>query len=158
MYLGTFGREVDGKGRIIVPAKLKETLEESGGGRRSELILTVGFERCLSLFPKRQWADFVKREIDSRSSLSRDTRALKRILAGNAQSVEIDRQGRLLIPKTFLDGHLQLSPRARRVVVVGTMDHIEIWREDSWAAFSKDMRQDFDEIAEKISRSGGAVA
>ncbi len=161
MYLGSFMREVDAKGRFLVPAKLKASLSESVGASKrgaAELVLTLGFERCLYVFPKSQWMEFVRKEIESRSELSRDTRALKRMLAGNAQTAEIDRQGRLLIPKVFLEGHLQLKRGSRRIVVVGTMDHIEIWREEAWRAFSIEMQQDFDEIAEKISRSGaGAV-
>ena len=143
-----FVREVDAKGRFLVPAKLKARLESS------ELVLTLGFDRCLYLFPKFQWSEFVRKEIETRSELSRDTRALKRMLAGNAQDVEIDSQGRLLIPKVFLEGHLQLKSKTRRIVAVGAMDHIEIWKEESWANFSKEMQQDFDEIAEKISGTG----
>lgn len=160
MYLGSYVREVDSKGRILIPAKLKSRLDESREGSAkssAELVLTLGFDRCLYLFPKVQWAEFVRKEIESRSEFSKDTRALKRILAGSAQIAEIDRQGRLLIPKVFLDGHLRLKKSPRKVVVVGTMDHIEIWREDAWQAFSEEMRQDFDEIAEKISRSGGTA-
>lgn len=161
MYLGSFVREVDAKGRFLIPSKLKRRLDEAATGSSKdagELVLTLGFDRCLYMFPKAQWAEFVRKEIESRSELSRDTRALKRMLAGNAQTAEIDRQGRLLIPKVFLEGCLQLKRSPRKIVVVGTMDHIEIWKEEAWVKFSKDMQQDFDEIAEKISRSGGLAA
>lgn len=156
MYLGTFIREVDGKGRFLVPAKLKTELDKTSG-RGGEIILTVGFEHCLYLFPKAQWADFVKKEIESRSELSSDIRRLKRILAGKAQSVEIDKQGRLLVPKTFLDDYLKLPVKSKRIAVVGAMDHIEIWKESAWLAFEENMQEDFDDIAEKISRSGRAA-
>lgn len=164
MYLGSYLREVDGKGRFLVPAKLKSRLDAAQAARAvssraaAEMVLTLGFERCLYLFPKTQWAEFIRKEIESRSELSRDVRSLKRILAGNAQPAEIDRQGRLLIPKVFLEEHLQLKRGVRRIVVLGAMDHIEIWKEDSWAAFSKEMRNDFDEIAEKISSTGASSA
>lgn len=160
MYLGSFIREVDAKGRFLIPAKLKARLEESHGPGRgaAELVLTLGFDRCLYLFPKKQWAEFIKKEIESRSELSRDTRALKRVIAGNAQEAEIDSQGRLLIPKNFVDEHLRISKSARRIAVVGSMDHIEIWREDAWKNFAREMQQDIDEIAEKISGSGGRPA
>lgn len=160
MYLGSFVREVDGKGRFLVPAKLKSRLDTESAPRGrgpGELVLTQGFDRCLYLFPKTQWAEFVRKEIQTRSELSSDIRKLKRAMAGNAEYVEIDRQGRLLIPKTFLEGRLQITRKSRRIVVVGSMDHIEIWREDAWQVFSKEMQQDFDDIAEKISRSGGAA-
>ncbi len=164
MYLGTYLREVDAKGRFLVPSKLKARLEESirsaGSVRDGELVMTLGFEKCLYLFPKSQWAAFVRKEIESRSELSRDIRFLKRMLASKAQTVEVDRQGRLLIPKDFLDGHLRLGRRPaapRRVTVIGAMDHIEIWKEEAWAEFSENMQQEFDEIADKISRSGSTA-
>lgn len=156
MYLGSYVREVDTKGRILVPAKLKTQVEDAAkkaGGRGEELVMTAGFDRSLFLFLKSQWNEFVRREIDSRSALSRDIRALKRILAGRAQMVDIDAQGRLLIPKTFLENVLNVRRASRRVVVVGAMDHIEIWNEGAWKSFEEEMQKDVDEIAEKISRS-----
>lgn len=157
MYLGSFIREVDAKGRFLFPSKLKTRLDaemtdapKSGSG----LVLTLGFEGCLYVFPKFRWEEFVRKEIESRSQLSRDARALRRVLGANAQEGELDRQGRLLIPKVYLDRHLKLGARARRIAVVGSMDHIEIWKEGDWQVFAEEMRRDVDDIAEKISRSG----
>ncbi|OGH59554.1 MAG: division/cell wall cluster transcriptional repressor MraZ [Candidatus Lindowbacteria bacterium RIFCSPLOWO2_12_FULL_62_27] len=159
MYIGSYTREVDGKGRFLVPAKLKVRLDEVSGGARKagELVLTRGFERCVYLFPKSQWSEFLKREIESRSELSKDIRKLKRMLTGKAEEVEVDRQGRLLIPKAFLEEHLQMKRGSRRIVVVGVMDHIEIWREEAWQAASREMQDEMEEIAEKISRAGAAA-
>lgn len=155
MYLGSYVREVDAKGRFLFPAKLKAGLdaEKSDARREAGLVLTLGFEGCLYLFVKFRWEEFVRKEIESRSQLSKDARALRRILGASAQEADIDRQGRLLIPKTFLDGQLRLTKHSRRITVVGSMDHVEIWKEGEWNEFSQKMRRDFDDIAEKISRS-----
>lgn len=146
MFLGSFTRELDKKGRIILPAKLKRPLDAAG---ETELVLTVGFDRCLYLFGLAQWTAFVRKEIETRSEYSRDARQLKRALAANAVQAEIDKQARVLIPKS-LQAHLAATGK---VVVIGAMDHIEIWAEAAWLAFQGTMREDLDAIAEKISET-----
>lgn len=162
MFLGSFVRELDNKGRIILPAKLKKPLDAAG---ETELVLTVGFDRCLYLFGLAQWTAFVRKEIETRSEYSKDARQLKRALAANAVQAEIDKQARVLIPKS-LQAHLAAAGRdsdsgapsagatgTGRVVVIGAMDHIEIWAEAAWQAFQSGMREDLDAIAEKISET-----
>lgn len=147
MFLGSYTRELDNKGRIILPAKLKKPLDAAG---ETELVLTVGFDRCLYLFGLAQWTAFVRKEIETRSEYSKAARQLKRALAANAVQAQIDKQARVLIPK-ILQARLAPVGASSRVVVIGAMDHIEIWDEAAWQAFQGQMREDLDELAEKIS-------
>ena len=93
MFLGEFEHTIDDKGRVAVPARFREDLKEG-------LVLTRGFDHCLQVFPRPTWQSLAQR-ISSLSLGNEEARNLRRLLFSGAAEVEVDRQGRILIPQNL---------------------------------------------------------
>lgn len=118
MLLGQYSHSVDAKGRVIVPVKFREDLGES-------FILTRGLDKCLSLYSSKEWALLEEKVKELPMAQSRQ---IQYFLFGNAYSVELDAQGRIVIPAK-LKNYAGLQ---KEVVVVGISTRAEIWDADLW--------------------------
>lgn len=117
---GTYYHNVDAKGRLIIPAKLRDAL----GG---EFVITPGFENCLYLYSNEEWDNFTDK-LNGLGNKKTIVRNMKRFFQANAADCEIDSQGRTLIPP-------QLRQKAgieKEVVVIGNGEKAEIWSKDAW--------------------------
>lgn len=113
--LGTHSYQLDPKGRISLPARFREALADGA-------FLTLGQDGCLYCFPRAEWE--ARAEEVRRAPLSDpDGRAYARMFFGSAEPVELDAQGRLVVPQRL---RAQVGIR-REVVVVGVFDRLEIW-------------------------------
>lgn len=121
MFLGSFRPSFSGKGRIVLPKKLRE---EIAGNR---IVLTRGFDKCLFGFDKREWENQARRHLQSPITEPQG-RKLRRYFFSQAQVVELDDQGRFVIPVELLE----LVPIEDGPVLVGAGDHFEIWQETQW--------------------------
>jgi MraZ protein len=113
--LGTHTYQLDPKGRISLPARFREAFGEGA-------YLTLGQDGCLFCFPRAQWEE---RSIEVRSAPLFDApgRAYARMFFGNAEPVDLDNQGRMVVPQ-----RLRAAVGIKKeVVVVGVMDRMEIW-------------------------------
>lgn len=138
MLMGEFQHNIDAKGRLIVPAKLREDLGES-------FILTKGLDGCLFGYPQEEWEKLEKKLNDMPLS-KKESRTFVRYFYAGASEVEIDKQGRINIPQNLRE-HAAIT---KGCLVVGVSDRIEIWDEDRWQAFSTAAAENFDEIAENM--------
>ena len=113
--LGTHNYQLDPKGRISLPGRFREALAEGA-------YLTLGQDGCLFCFPRAEWED---RSNEVRASPLSDTegRAYARMFFGNAEPVDLDSQGRLVVPQRLR----QQVAIGKEVVVVGVQDRMEIW-------------------------------
>lgn len=139
MFMGTYEHSIDTKGRVIIPAKFRETLGDS-------FVVTLGLDGCLFVYPEEEWEDFVKqlRELPG----SKEARKLQRYFMAGAAPCDVDKQGRVLIPS----GLREKAGLEKDIVFVGVMSKIEIWSRERW-----DENDDFDnvdEIAEHMSELG----
>ena len=123
MFRGQYDHAIDDKGRLSIPAKLREAL-----GKDKTLVLT-SFEAYITAFPMRAWRTIEER-IRANPTFKRDMRDFLRVVYSSAEDVEIDSQGRILIPQ----GLRQRAGITREVVILGVMDQIEIWDKERWAA------------------------
>lgn len=124
MFRGVTILNLDAKGRLAIPSRHRERLETLSGKR---LIVTVDRDRCLLLYPESEW-DIIERQFASLPALDPTARALQRLYVGNAQEVDIDVQGRILLP-----GHLrEFASLDKRVAFVGQGVKFEIWDESAW--------------------------
>ena len=113
--LGTHSYQLDPKGRISLPARFREALADGA-------FLTLGQDGCLYCFPRAEWE--ARAEEVRRAPLSDpDGRAYARMFFGSAEPVELDAQGRLVVPQR-LRAQVGIG---REVVVVGVFDRLEIW-------------------------------
>lgn len=123
--LGQHRYQLDGKGRIPLPARLRHPFSDG-------VYLTLGQDGCLFAYPPEEWQRRSD-EVRSRPLAAQEARAYARMFFGNAERVELDGQGRLLIPQ-------QLRAQAglgRDAVVIGVSERLEIWASEAWLRYEQ---------------------
>ena len=123
--LGQHRYQLDTKGRIALPAKFREPFGEG-------VYLTLGQDGCLFAFPKQEW-DRRSEEVRSHPLGGQHARAYARMFFGNAERVELDTQGRLVIPQK----HRSEVGIGREVLVIGVSDRLEIWSREAWDRYEQ---------------------
>ncbi len=108
-----------------MPARYRERLLESCGGR---LIVTVDQDHCLLVYPLPEW-EVIEEKLINLPSLNKQSRLLQRLLIGHATDLEMDGQGRVLLP-AMLREYAGLQKKA---VLIGQGKKLEIWDEETWA-------------------------
>mgnify|MGYP001588861876 FL=1 len=142
LFLGQYQHTLDYKSRTSIPKKFREQLTEGA-------VLTRGLDGCLFLYPKSEW-EVLSIQLKELPLTGSDSRAFSRYLFSNALEVVFDNLGRITIPD-YLRAHSKLG---KNVVIIGVLNRIEIWAEESWRLFNKKIAKSSSEIAEKLSRSG----
>jgi len=140
MFMSEYTHSIDTKGRVIVPAKFRESLG-------NEFVITQGLDGCLFVFPNEEWNAF-EEKLKSLPMSNKDARKFVRFFLAGAATVELDKQGRILIPTVLRE----FAGLEKDVVVVGVGSRVEIWDKSRWdeaTTFS-----DMDEIAEHMSDLG----
>jgi len=145
MYIGEYTYNTDPKGRVALPPKFRAEL-----GR--EIILTRGLERCLWVYPVKEWETLAER-LAKLPAAQKEARAFVRLMLAGARSVEIDSQGRILIPD-YLRIYAVIGKKA---VVIGLYNRIEIWDENSWLSYRNRTEQESGDIADKLSELGFGI-
>ncbi len=142
MFVGEYTHALDPKGRLTVPARLRDGLE---GG----LVVTRGYDTCLMLYPQEEWEQQARR-VSQMPTTSRERRIYTRWIFGGASEVPMDKLGRILIP-----GHLrQHAEIDDEVVVVGANHLIELWNPRLWRAELEYDRAELNDILDGVSRMG----
>lgn len=141
MFTGEFRHTVDDKGRLAVPARFRAQLD--GGA-----VVSRWIDGCLAIHTRTGW-DALAARVASLPITDAGARLFQRQIFGGAVEVELDRQGRVLLP-AYLREEAGLEEEA---LVVGTRDHAEIWAPDRWAKYSRTM-QDPSAFAEAIAGLG----
>ena len=116
---------VDAKGRMAMPARYRERLLEACGGR---LVVTVDRDHCLLVYPLPEWEIIESRLIDL-PSLNKAARQLQRLLIGYATELEMDAQGRILLPAMLRD----FAGLKKKAILIGQGKKLEIWDEETWS-------------------------
>jgi MraZ protein len=115
---------VDAKGRMAMPARYRDRLLEVCGGR---LVVTVDQDHCLLVYPLPEW-EVIEEKLVNLPSLNKQSRLLQRLLIGHATDLEMDAQGRILLP-AMLREYAGLTKKA---VLIGQGKKLEIWDEETW--------------------------
>lgn len=141
MYTGTYTQLIDAKGRIFLPGAFRQ---EFG----SSFTLSLGFDGCLELWRPDDWHAFVERELQARSALSKDARAVTRLLLNNAYQGEFDSQFRFTVPQ-YLRSQVKLE---REIVLAGSGRKLEIWPKRSWDEYQTRISGNIEDIAESLAK------
>lgn len=136
-FIGRYAHGLDDKNRLFLPARFRE--KNSG----SQFILTQGLEQCLFLFPVRAWSVLAAKLETLPLANKVEERAFKRILLAGASEIEVDTQGRILIPQ-ILKEYAQIR---RDTVILGVLHHVEIWSKERWGTYEKKARHSFEKAA-----------
>ncbi len=127
MFQGSHGINMDAKGRIAIPAKQREALMSSCGGR---LVMTAHTQdKCVLVFPEDEWQKLLPK-IEALPQMNRMAMRTQRLLMGYATSLELDANGRVLVPQTLRD-YANLD---KKLMLVGLGKKLELWSVDSWDA------------------------
>lgn len=124
MFRGANRISLDAKGRLAVPTRYRARIEERCS---NQLIITVDRDYCLLVYPLPEWED-IERRIARLPTLNRQARRLQRLMVGHATEVELDGQGRILLPKELRD----FAAIERQVMFIGQGNKFEIWDEQRW--------------------------
>ena len=125
MFRGINAINLDGKGRLAVPTRYRDAL---GAQEGAALVVTIDTEEtCLLLYPAQQW-QIIEDNLQRLPSFNAAARRIQRLLIGHATDVELDAQGRLLLPPLLRD-YAQLD---KRVVMIGQGNKFEVWDEGLW--------------------------
>lgn len=127
MFTGEYRHSVDDKGRLAIPSRFRAQLE--GGAFVSRWI-----DACLAVFPKDEW-DKLAAKVAALPLADASSRTFQRFIFAGAFEVELDRQGRIVVPSS-LRGFAGLETEA---VVVGSRDHAEIWAPSTWDEYRREL-------------------
>ncbi|GAA0494117.1 division/cell wall cluster transcriptional repressor MraZ [Alkalibacterium sp. m-11] len=138
MLLGEYKHNIDAKGRLIIPSKFREDLGE-------RFIVTRGLDGCLFGYPMQEWT-LLENKLKQLPLAKKESRTFTRFLYSAATECSLDKQGRINLPSPLIN-HAVLE---KTCYIIGVSERIEIWSEEKWEAFSQDVDQSFEEIAEEM--------
>ena len=142
MLLGEYEHSIDPKGRLAMPAKLRE-------GLGAKFVITKGLDGCLFVYDMEQWQK-LEQKLASLPMTRKNARDFTRFLFGGACEGECDKQGRVLLPAN-LRQHAHLDKDA---VIVGVGNHAEIWDAATWQAYNEASEECVNELAEQLTDLG----
>jgi len=142
MWYGEYTHTLDEKDRFILPAKFREKIKTL---EKKLFYMTRGLEGCLFLFDQGVW-ERLEEKLKSISFTKHEGRFFNRMYFGSAQEIEIDTQGRMMIPG-YLKEYAQIK---KEITIIGVADRIEIWDKGCWGSFYQNNKQRFEEVAENL--------
>ena len=141
MFMGEFDHTTDPKGRLIVPSKFREELGDA-------FVVTKGLDGCLLAYAKPEW-DRVTTGLRELSLVNKNGRQFIRFFFAGAAEIEMDKQGRILIPEKLRE----FAGITKDVVSVGADNKLEIWSKDRYEGLETPSDA-MDEIMERLSEMG----
>jgi MraZ protein len=143
MFIGEYQHSIDLKKRLAVPVKFRSEL-------KNKVVVTRGLDKCLFVYPMKVWEELAGK-LGTLPVGESATRSFIRLQLAGAVDVEVDKQGRILIPD-FLKDYAGLDNKD--VVIAGVYNRLEIWDEKKWVAYKKNAEKNTDEIAEQLGKLG----
>ncbi|MBI2013850.1 MAG: division/cell wall cluster transcriptional repressor MraZ [Candidatus Colwellbacteria bacterium] len=141
-FLGEYQHNIDQKGRVAIPAKFRGKLV--GGA-----IITRGIDHCLFVFTSKDWEALAQKLVALPLSQA-NSRAFVRLMLSGAADVELDSQGRILIP----DYLRKYSGLKKNTKITGVYNRMEIWDAEEWERYKSKSEGSSEEIAEKLGELG----
>jgi MraZ protein len=145
MLRGRFEHNLDNKGRVSIPSRLRETLVEN----YSEVLVVTNFDHCLVAYPLEEW-EALERKVASWPQMKKEVKAFHRFFISGAVECPMDKQGRILIPSTLREW----AGIEREVILVGVLKKIEIWAKGRWEEEFVKASKSFDKISEVLGDLG----
>jgi MraZ protein len=140
--MGSYSYSVDSKGRINIPAKLRKEMSPEA---ESKFVITRGYDGCLFLYPFDEWAK-VAEVAKQLSKADPGHRLYQRKLAEFASDAKLDAQSRIVLPKDLLQ-HAEIEDD---VLIIGVLDHIEVWNPQKYKTYLAAHDESFDSVAQTV--------
>jgi MraZ protein len=138
MFMGEYNNKLDAKGRMIVPSKFRVDLSD-------QFVITRGLDKCLFGYTQDEWSR-IEESMKSLSLTKRDARKFMRLFFSGATVVEVDKQGRINIPRNLRT----YAGLEKDCTIIGVSNRIEIWDTDEWTDFYTKSEENFEDIAEDL--------
>ena len=137
MFMGEYHQKIDEKGRLTIPAKLRNELGDN-------FIVTRGLDGCLFIYKKENW----EKIINNYQTLPniKEARNFMRFFMSGATNLEFDKQGRINISSPLI----KYAELTKETVIIGVGDRLEIWSNDKWNNFINENEEDFSKQADKL--------
>lgn len=141
-FYGEYEHSLDEKGRVILPAKFRELL-----GDRCHI--TRGYDGCLTVYDDEGWNKCLEKMLENlEHETDRSHRRLNRSLSAGGVDLNIDKQGRMLVPP-ILRNYAGID---KEVSIIGAVDKIEIWDTEKWQSYINDPEDTFEDAAEEVEK------
>ncbi len=141
--IGTYECKVDVKGRVLIPSAFKKQLAPVIN--KGFVLKRAVFQSCLELYPISQWEELISKVNSLNRFKKKNNDFIRRFTAG-VKFIELDNNGRLLIPKDLIE----FSNIKRDIVLSSSVNIIEIWDKQSYEGAIEDSRDDFAQLAEEV--------
>ena len=142
VLIGEYEHSVDAKGRLSMPAKLREYIGE-------KFVVTKGLDGCLFVYSLTEWKSFDEK-LRQFPLTNKDARALIRFFLAGATECEIDKQGRFLIA-----GNLrEFAELEKEVIIIGVLSRLEIWSKSKWLEYKESEDSSVEDIAQNMANLG----
>ena len=141
--IGTYECKVDVKGRVLIPSAFKKQLAPVIN--KGFVLRRAVFQSCLELYPISQWEELISKVNSLNRFKKKNNDFIRRFTAG-VKFIELDNNGRLLIPKDLIE----FSNIKRDIVLSSSVNIIEIWDKQSYEGAIEDSRDDFAQLAEEV--------
>lgn len=127
MFRGTSAINLDAKGRLAMPSRYRQELEDLCAGH---LVITVDvYDSCLCIYPLCEW-ERVEAQLSRLPTSHPQARRYKRVLIGNAEDLELDGNGRILVPQRLRE----YAGLGKHVMLVGQLHKFQLWDEQKWSS------------------------
>lgn len=143
MFMGEYNHSIDAKGRVIVPSKFRENLGD-------EFVVTKGLDGCLFVYDNSEWTAF-EEKLKTLPLTNKEARQFVRFFLAGAASLEVDKQGRILLPANLRE----FAGLDKEAVLIGVASRIEIWSKERYEG--EVSYEDVDEIAEHMTELGLSI-
>lgn len=147
MFRGSSFHTIDEKGRFVIPSRFRDVIRASG----SDGIMVSKLDGCLKAYTVEEWGKIESRILDL-AVRSDSMRRFRRVFIGGASSCPCDKQGRVLIPPLLR----QYGGLNREIVLVGVLDHFEIWDRTNWDQEGMSLEEDMtqEDVRNQIAKLG----
>lgn len=142
MFIGEYHYKLDEKGRLAIPSKFRLNLKKG-------VVVTRGLDNCLFLYSRQEWQKLAIKLSQLPISKAK-TRAFARLMLAGAMDLEIDRQGRIILPD-YLRSYAKIK---KNVVIAGLYNRLEIWDEKEWEEYKRQSERESKDIAETLGELG----
>ena len=140
--MGEYEHSLDAKGRLIMPAKLRQDIGE-------KFVITKGLDGCLFVFSQNEWSNF-ESKLKELPLTNKNARDFVRFFLSGATECEIDKQGRFLLVNTLRE----YAEIIKEVIIIGVGTRLEIWNKDKWKKYNSNENISADTIAENMTMLG----
>lgn len=140
MFMGEYHCNLDDKGRLIIPAKLRNDLGNN-------FVVTRGLDNCLFIYPNGEWNNIISKYKELPNT--KDARNFMRFFLSGAATSDFDKQGRINIPSPLMS----YADLKKECVIIGVNERIEIWDCEKWNKFIDENEDQLSDIADKLFAS-----